>query len=166
VNEALRLPALEDENIRFNNLVADQAVQISILKEVNSKSGKPVVGTAAIENVLEQGKGATADTSRAFGPQRSTYYHNSTIIPERQKIERTIVGLSEDHPRYGYRRITVAMRGGVDQCKAGSKGAPPLWTAGSQDAAKAAADGAFHDAASACHPCQSRLEPGLCGRPD
>jgi putative transposase len=37
VNEARRLRALEDENRRLKNLVADQAVQISILKEVNSK---------------------------------------------------------------------------------------------------------------------------------
>jgi putative transposase len=37
VKEARRLRALEDENRRLKNLVADQAVQISILKEVNSK---------------------------------------------------------------------------------------------------------------------------------
>jgi putative transposase len=40
VNEARRLRALEDENRRLKNLVADQAVQISILKEVNSKKWK------------------------------------------------------------------------------------------------------------------------------
>jgi len=37
VNEARRLRALEDENRRLKNLVADQTVQIAILKEVNSK---------------------------------------------------------------------------------------------------------------------------------
>ena len=37
VNEARRLRALEDENRRLKHVVADQAVQISILKEVNSK---------------------------------------------------------------------------------------------------------------------------------
>jgi len=37
VNEARRLRALEDENGRLKRLVADQAVQIQILKEVNSK---------------------------------------------------------------------------------------------------------------------------------
>lgn len=37
VNEARRLRALEEENRRLKHLVADQAVQISILKEVNSK---------------------------------------------------------------------------------------------------------------------------------
>jgi putative transposase len=37
VNEARRLRALEEQNGRLKRLVADQAVQIQILKEVNSK---------------------------------------------------------------------------------------------------------------------------------
>lgn len=37
VNEARRMRVLEEENGRLKRLVADQAVQIQILKEVNSK---------------------------------------------------------------------------------------------------------------------------------
>jgi putative transposase len=37
VSEARRLRSLEDENSRLKRLVADQAVQIQILKEVNAK---------------------------------------------------------------------------------------------------------------------------------
>jgi putative transposase len=37
VSEARRLRGLEEENGRLKRLVADQAVQIQILKEVNSK---------------------------------------------------------------------------------------------------------------------------------
>jgi putative transposase len=37
VSEARRARALEEENSRLKRLVADQAVQIQILKEVNSK---------------------------------------------------------------------------------------------------------------------------------
>ena len=37
VSEAWRLRGLEEENARLKRLVADQAVQIQILKEVNSK---------------------------------------------------------------------------------------------------------------------------------
>lgn len=37
VSEARRLRALQDENSRLKRVVADQAVQIQILKEVNSK---------------------------------------------------------------------------------------------------------------------------------
>ena len=37
VGEAMRLEALEEENLRLKRLVADQALDIQILKEVNSK---------------------------------------------------------------------------------------------------------------------------------
>jgi putative transposase len=37
VSEAKRLRGLEEENSRLKRLVADQAVQIHILKEVNAK---------------------------------------------------------------------------------------------------------------------------------
>ena len=37
VDEARRLRALEEETTRLKRIVADQAVQIQILKEVNSK---------------------------------------------------------------------------------------------------------------------------------
>jgi len=37
VSEARRLRSLEEENSRLKRLVADQAVQIQVLKEVNSK---------------------------------------------------------------------------------------------------------------------------------
>lgn len=36
-SEALRLKELEEENLRLKRLVADQALDIQILKEVNSK---------------------------------------------------------------------------------------------------------------------------------
>lgn len=37
VSEAKRLKALEEENVRLKRLVADQALDIQILKDVNSK---------------------------------------------------------------------------------------------------------------------------------
>ena len=37
VKEARRLRALDEENARLKRVVADQAVQIQILKEVNAK---------------------------------------------------------------------------------------------------------------------------------
>ena len=36
-NEARKLKALEEENARMKRIIADQAMQIDILKEVNSK---------------------------------------------------------------------------------------------------------------------------------
>ena len=41
VSEARRLKKLEEENQRLKRLVADQTLDIQILKEVNSKNGKP-----------------------------------------------------------------------------------------------------------------------------
>ncbi len=37
ISEARKLKALEDENSRIKRIIADQAIQIDILKEVNSK---------------------------------------------------------------------------------------------------------------------------------
>ena len=37
INEARKLKALEVENTRMKRIIADQAMQIDILKEVNSK---------------------------------------------------------------------------------------------------------------------------------
>lgn len=37
ISEARRLRSLEEENSRMKRVIADQAVQIQILKEVNSK---------------------------------------------------------------------------------------------------------------------------------
>ena len=37
VNEARKLRALEEENSRMKRIIADQTMQIDILKEVNSK---------------------------------------------------------------------------------------------------------------------------------
>jgi putative transposase len=37
VEEARRLQVVEEENVRLKRVVADQAVQIQILKEVNAK---------------------------------------------------------------------------------------------------------------------------------
>jgi transposase InsO family protein len=64
----------------------------------------------AIKHVIEQGKGTTAQACRALDLQRSTYYRNSSASPQSQQAERRIVKLSEEHPRYGYRRITVVAR--------------------------------------------------------
>jgi hypothetical protein len=50
VSEATRLRTLEEANSRLKRLVADQAVQIHILKEVNAKSGEPLCKTTGGED--------------------------------------------------------------------------------------------------------------------
>jgi putative transposase len=102
---------LEDKNRRLKHLVADKAVQISILKEVNSKKVvSPSQTRRAIKHVIEEGTATTAQACRALGLQRSTYYRNSSASPQSQEMARRIIDRSQEHPRYGYRRVTVGAR--------------------------------------------------------
>ncbi len=84
----------------------DQAVQIQILKEVNSKkNGKPV------HRVIETGLDTTAEACRDVRLARSSYYCNSTMSTARIEIsKKQIVRLSQDHPRYRYGRVTAMLR--------------------------------------------------------
>ena len=47
VNEARKPVSLEDENARLKRILADLSVQNQILKEINSKSGRPFSKTAS-----------------------------------------------------------------------------------------------------------------------
>ncbi len=60
--------------------------------------------------VVETGIGTTAEACRALGLARSSYYRNSAVSTERRKLQRQIVQLSQEHPRYGYRRVTALLR--------------------------------------------------------
>jgi len=74
VNEARRLRSLEEENSRLKRLVADQAVQIQILKEVNSKKMvSPSTKRRAVKAVVEEGVGTTHRRVVRLGcPDRAT----------------------------------------------------------------------------------------------
>lgn len=70
----------------------------------------PSTKRRAVKLVIETGMGTTAEACRALGLARSSYYHNSTMSPERRDVQKQIVSLSQDHPRYGYRRVTALLR--------------------------------------------------------
>ena len=70
----------------------------------------PSLKRRAVKAVVEAGIGTTAQACRALGLARSSYYRNSTMSPERWQMHQEIVELSEDHPRYGYRRVTALLR--------------------------------------------------------
>jgi len=63
-----------------------------------------------VKLVVETGIGTTAEACRALGLARSSYYRNSTVSNENQKLQGLIVRLSQDHPRHGYRRVTALLR--------------------------------------------------------
>ena len=110
VSEAKRLRALEEENSRLKRLVADQAVQIHILKEVNAKSGEPVCKTTGREDECARRYWKVAAACRALGLSRSSYYRSGRSSLESRRIRKEVLELSAKHPRYGYRRITALMR--------------------------------------------------------
>ena len=111
VSEARRLRSLEDENGRLKRLVADQAGQIQILKEVNSKKVvSPSHKRRAIQLIVEQDMGTTAQACRALGLARSSFYCASQRSAESQAMDQESKALSQKHPRHGYRRITALLR--------------------------------------------------------
>jgi len=70
----------------------------------------PSAKRRAVKLVIETGIGPTAEACRALGLARSSYYRNSTMSMERRNFQKQIVSLSQDHPRYGYRRVTALLR--------------------------------------------------------
>jgi len=70
----------------------------------------PSAKRRAVKTVIETGVGTTAEACRALGLARSSYYRNSTTSPAGRQLHRDIVQLSQDHPRYGYRRVTAVLR--------------------------------------------------------
>lgn len=64
----------------------------------------------AAKFAVEEGLGNCAQACRALGLARSSYYRLSSVSAENQKLRRQILALSQDHPRYGYRRITALLR--------------------------------------------------------
>jgi transposase InsO family protein len=64
----------------------------------------------AAKYLVEEGLANAAQARRALGLARSSYYLVGQKRQSSQKLERKIIALSEEHPRYGYRRITALMR--------------------------------------------------------
>ena len=60
----------------------------------------------AVQQVIETGMGTTAEACRALELARSSYYRNSVMSLESRHFQKQIVSLSQEHPRYGYRRVT------------------------------------------------------------
>jgi len=70
----------------------------------------PSTKRRAVKVVIEAGMGTTAEACRALGLARSSYYRHSTLSQERRQMQGQIVRLSQEHPRYGYRRVTALLR--------------------------------------------------------
>jgi len=70
----------------------------------------PSARRRAVKLVIETGIGTIAEACRALGLARSSYYRNSTMSTQSRDLQKQIVSLSREHPRYGYRRVTALLR--------------------------------------------------------
>ena len=64
----------------------------------------------AVKYAVEEGLGSTSQACRAVGMNRSSYYAQSRKKAESVALEGLIVEKSEEHPRYGYRRVTALLK--------------------------------------------------------
>jgi putative transposase len=64
----------------------------------------------AIQSIVEENIGTTAQACRALGLARSSFYLTRQRSPESQAMDKEIKTVSQKHPRYGYRRITALLR--------------------------------------------------------
>jgi transposase InsO family protein/predicted DNA-binding antitoxin AbrB/MazE fold protein len=60
--------------------------------------------------MVKEGLGTTAQACRALGLSRSSYYRPRGGGVERREKECQIVAMSEKHPRFGYRRVTLMLQ--------------------------------------------------------
>lgn len=63
----------------------------------------------AVKDCVEEGLGSTSAACHALGLARSSCYRESLVSKASRALQERIVDLSEKHPRYGYRRITVML---------------------------------------------------------
>jgi putative transposase len=64
----------------------------------------------AVKQMVEEGLGSAAQACRALGLARSSFYLASLASEERRQMQTQIIDLSQQHPRYGYRRVTALLR--------------------------------------------------------
>src|SRR5258708_28020891 len=71
----------------------------------------------AVKHIVGEGLGSAAQAGRAIGLARSSLYRASQASEERRKMQSRIIDLSEQNPRYGYRRVTALLRRGGAKIK-------------------------------------------------
>src|SRR6202047_5139374 len=74
----------------------------------------------AVKHIIGEGLGSAAQACRAIGLARSSLYRASQASEERREMQTQIIDLSQQHPRYGYRRGGgLRLRGGGGGCGEG-----------------------------------------------
>jgi putative transposase len=112
LDQVKEVKALREENVRLKRLVADQALNIQVLKEVNSKmvipSQPPRGRKRGCGGPLFIPAGVPPSGAGVFQPRLPAQ------AAGRVQTEAAIVELSRKHPRYGYRRVhAMVLRRGL-----------------------------------------------------
>ncbi|MEO1333140.1 MAG: IS3 family transposase [Myxococcota bacterium] len=110
VSEAKRLRALEDENRRLKQMVAEQALDIQMLKAVNAKKlVSPAMKREAVSWLQADFRVSQRRACRVLELALTSYRYkhrrgNGGVVRER------MLALAEERPRFGYRRLHVMLR--------------------------------------------------------
>lgn len=70
----------------------------------------------AIKAVVERGLGTIAQGCRALGLNRTLFYKRGQVSDRNKDLHRRIVETSQEHPRYGYRRIRAILYRDQELC--------------------------------------------------
>ena len=70
----------------------------------------PASRRRAVKRVVEEGLGSALRACRALNLARSSFYRPCQCSLSRQCQRQQVVQLSQEHPRYGYRRVTALLR--------------------------------------------------------
>lgn len=108
VNHAQRRKGLEPENLRLKRMGADQALDLSILKEV--AAGNFYARREAVEPAVRVLQVSARRACRAIGPIRSSARSVPRPDPFREPLRQRIIALAKEYGRYGYRTVTDRLR--------------------------------------------------------
>ena len=126
VNQARRLKELEQENGRLKRLVADQALDISILKEVSRGNFSARRGDGRrLFNVRETLAVSERRACRVLGQVRRTQRYTPTVADDEGVLTANVVSLATEYGWYGYRRITALLR--TDGWRVNHKRVERIW---------------------------------------
>ncbi|WP_114580005.1 IS3 family transposase [Aquibium oceanicum] len=110
VSDAKRLRALEDENGRLKNLLAEQMLEASALRELLSKK---MVGPAAKREAVAHLQAVMGLSERRacsiVGADRTMIRYQSCRAPETE-LRGRLRDLANERRRFGYRRLFILLR--------------------------------------------------------
>jgi putative transposase len=102
-DEAQRLKALEQENSRLKKIVAEQALDISLLKDLQrGKLVSPARRRDAVRFLVRRRRVSERRACWVVGQHRSTQRYERVALEDELRLVRRMNELAARHPRYGY----------------------------------------------------------------